>query len=374
MARQRILIIGGGMAGVSLGSELAVDHDVVLLEAESSLAVHSTGRSAALFLADYGPPPVRELTRRSEVEFARLSALPDVPALLTARGGLFTAWDEPSAAALVATVANSPSMTAVDVDRVRELCPVLRVDEVALCAFDGGVRDIDVAALHGHYARTLRGRGGRIATGARVVAAERRGSGWEVRTADDRTWHSDALVNAAGAWGDEVAELCAGTGHGLSPRRRTVAIARTPVPVPAHWPVVADVAEAWYFKPESGALLMSPGDETEAPPGDVHPDPLDVALVLERVNAATTLDLRGVRTSWAGLRTFAPDRAPVVGPHPDEPALFSFVGQGGYGIQMAPALAEVGAELFRTGTLGDTAMAAAVAPGRALIPTTEEHA
>ncbi|MCS7475717.1 NAD(P)/FAD-dependent oxidoreductase [Umezawaea endophytica] len=365
MARQRILIIGGGMAGVSLGSELAVDHDVVLLEAESSLAVHSTGRSAALFLADYGPPPVRELTRRSEPEFARLSALPDVPPLLTPRGGLFTTWDEPSAAALTAAVASSPSMVAVTADRVRELCPVLRTDELAGCAFDADVRDIDVAALHGHYAGTLRRRGGRITTGARVVAADRVGAGWEVRTADGRTWHADALVNAAGAWGDQVAELCAGVGHRLSPRRRTVAIARSRVPIPAQWPVVADFAEAWYFKPESGALLLSPGDETEVPPGDVESDPLDVALVLERVNAATTLDLRSVRTSWAGLRTFAPDRAPVVGPHPEEPTLFSFVGQGGYGIQMAPALAGVGARLFRTGTLDDAVLAAAIDPGRA---------
>ena len=175
-------------------------------------------------------------------------------------------------------------------------------------------------------------------------------------------------MNAAGAWGDEVAELCAGAGHGLSPRRRTVAIARPGQPIAADWPVVADIAETWYFKPEAGALLMSPGDETEVPPGNAKPDPLDVALALERVNAVTTLALRSVRTSWAGLRTFAPDRLPVVGPHPDEPALFSFVGQGGYGVQMAPALAQAGAELFRTGTLADAALAASLAPGRLRSP------
>ncbi|PRY39863.1 D-arginine dehydrogenase [Umezawaea tangerina] len=362
------------MAGVSLGSELALDHDVVLLEAESSLGVHSTGRSAALFLSGYGPPPVRELTRRSEAAFARLSDLPGVPALLRPRGGLFTAWDEPAAAALAATVSRRPTMTVPTADRVRELCPVLRVDDVVACAFDEDVRDIDVAALHGHYATALRRRGGRITTGARVVGATRSGSGWEVRTADGRTWRADAVVNAAGAWGDRVAELCAGIGHGLSPRRRTVVVARTSAPVPADWPVVAEAGEAWYFRPEGGALLMSPGDETEVPPGDVHPDPLDVALVLERVNAATTLDLRGVRTSWAGLRTFTPDRAPVVGPHPEEPTLFCFVGQGGYGIQTAPALAEVGAELFRTGTLADTALAAAIDPDRTRVLVAEELA
>jgi D-arginine dehydrogenase len=364
MTRQGILIIGGGMAGLSLGSELALDHDVVLLEAEQSLAVHSTGRSAALFLAGYGPPPVRELTRLSEPEFIRLAALPGMPALLTPRGGLFTAWDEPSAAALTALVASQPSMTTVRADQARTLCPVLRVDGTAMCAFDSGARDIDVSALHAHYAATLRRRGGQIVTGARLVAADRLHSRWELRTGDGRTWSADTVVNAAGAWGDEVAELCAGAGHGLSPRRRTVVIARCAQPIRADWPVVADAAETWYFKPEGGALLLSPCDETEVPPGDVKPDPLDIASVMERVNAATTLQLRSVHTSWAGLRTFAPDRAPVVGPHPDEPTLFSFVGQGGYGIQMAPALAKVGAELFRTGTLVDAALAAAIDPRR----------
>ncbi|WP_285483814.1 FAD-binding oxidoreductase [Amycolatopsis sp. NBRC 101858] len=371
MTRQRILVIGGGIAGVSLGSELAHDHDVVLLEAESSLAVHSTGRSAATFLGGYGPPPVQELTRLSEPEFARLSALPDMPPLLSPRGGLFTAWDDQSAAALTSTIVSQSFMTELSAEKARALCPTLRVDDMALCALDSSARDIDVSALHSHYAARLRRLGGRTETGARVVAADKSGPQWEVRTEDGRSWRADRLVNAAGAWGDEVAETCAGTGHGLSPRRRTVVIARTSERIPADWPIVADVAEAWYFKPEGGAILMSPGDETPVPPGDVKPDPLEVAMVLERVNAVTALQLRSVRTSWAGLRTFAPDRAPVVGPHPDEPTLFSFVGQGGYGIQMAPALAQVGAELFRTGTLQDTALAAAIDPGR--VPAVAEH-
>ncbi|WP_327238443.1 FAD-binding oxidoreductase [Streptomyces sp. NBC_01317] len=364
MTRQRVLVVGGGMAGVSLGCELAREHDVVLIEAERSLAVHSTGRSAALFLAGYGPAVVRELTQRSEAEFVRLSMLPGVPAPLTPRGGLFTAWDESSAAALAALVAARPTMTTLSADQARVLCPMLRADGMIACAFDADARDIDVSALHSYYAGVLRQRGGQIATGARLVGADRIKSQWQARTSDGRRWVADVVVNAAGAWGDEVAELCAGAGYGLSPRRRTVVIARSPRPIPADWPVVADAAESWYFKPEGGALLLSPCDETEVPPGDVKPDPLDVASVLERVNAVTRLGLRSVRTSWAGLRTFAPDRAPVVGPHPNEPALFSFVGQGGYGIQMAPALAQVGAELFRTGSLTDAVLAAAIDPRR----------
>ena len=365
MARKRVLVIGGGIAGVSLGSELALECDVVLLEAERSLAMHSTGRSAALFLGGYGPPAVQELTRRSEAEFTRLTALPDMPALLTPRGGLFTAWDEPTASALEDMVARQPLMTALTADQIQQLCPVLRVQDVLLGAYDDSARDIDVSALHGHYAGRLRRRGGQIVTGARIVAADRRASGWEVRTQDNRRWRADVVANAAGAWGDQVAELCVGSGHGLSPRRRTVAIARSALPVARDWPVVADAAEAWYFKPEGVGVLVSPGDESEVPPGDVKPDPLDIARVLDRVNAVTTLQLRSVQTSWAGLRTFARDRLPIVGPHPGEPSLFCFVGQGGYGIQMAPALARVAGELFRTGSLTDAALAAAIDPRRA---------
>jgi D-arginine dehydrogenase len=368
MTRERVLIVGGGIAGASLGSELATDHDVILLEAEASLGVHSTGRSAALFMVGYGPPPLQELTRRSEAEFTRLSGLPGMPALLTPRGGLFTAWDQQAASALASMIAGQPLMTELTAGQALALCPVLRTGGVVLCGYDPNTRDIEVSALHAYYASALRRRGGQIVTNARLAEASRRVSGWVVRTEDGRIWRGDALVNAAGAWGDEVAELCAGAGHGLSPRRRTVVIARPGQPVGRDWPVVADVAETWYFKPEAGALLMSPGDETEVPPGNVKPDPLDVALALERVNAVTTLALRSVRTSWAGLRTFAPDRMPVIGPHPDEPALFCFVGQGGYGVQMAPALARAGAELFRTGTLADAALADSLSPGRIRSP------
>ena len=164
MARKRVLVIGGGIAGVSLGSELALECEVVLLEAERSLAMHSTGRSAALFLAGYGPPVVQELTRRSEADFIRLVALPGVPALLTPRGGLFTAWDEPTATALEEMVAHQPFLTALTTAQIEQLCPVLRVRDVLLCAYDSSARDIDVSALHGYYTGTLRRRGGQIAT------------------------------------------------------------------------------------------------------------------------------------------------------------------------------------------------------------------
>ena len=180
---------------------------MILLEAEPSLGLHSTGRSAALFMIGYGPASVQELTRRSEAEFTRLSALPGMPPLLTPRGGLFTAWDGPTAAALASMIARHSFMRDLTTEQALELCPALRTGDVAACGYDPDTRDIDVSALHAYYASALRGRGGQIVTSARFVAATRRVSGWEVRTDDGRRWRGDALVNAAGAWGDEVAEL-----------------------------------------------------------------------------------------------------------------------------------------------------------------------
>lgn len=358
-----VLVVGGGIAGVSLGSELALDHNVVVLEAEQLLAHHSTGRSAALFVEGYGPGPVQILTRASEPMFGALEREHQRP-LLTPRGAILTAWDPGTVELLEAQL---PGLEALTAGQVAALCPVLRSDGLLLAGIDRNARDIDVMALHEIFVSTLRARGGKTVTGARVKRADKRGDGWTLTSEDGRAWSGDAVVNAAGAWGDQFDELCGVGGHNLSPRRRTVVIARTTTPVDSAWPVIVDAAEAWYFKPEGGALLLSPGDETPVEPGDARPDPLDVATALERVNAVTSLDLKSVQTAWAGLRTFAPDRVPVVGAHPEEPSLFCFLGQGGYGIQMAPALARFGADIFRS-NLTDPALAEALHPVRANAP------
>jgi D-arginine dehydrogenase len=342
----RVLVIGAGMAGVSLGFELARDHSVVVLEAERTPAQHSTGRSAALFLSDYGPPEVQEVSRASRPLFEELQSQLGTPALLRPRGALLVATDAASAGALDGWMAGG-AMQPVPGSRCAELCPVLDASQVEHAGYDKAACDIDVIALHDGYVRGLRARGGELCASAVVVAAERTRDGWRVDTADGRHWECDVVVNAAGAWGDEVWPLFGVAGHGLVPCRRTIALARTAVPVDPHWPIVGDVAETWYFKPEGLGLLVSPSDETPSEPCDARPDPLDVALALDRVNAMTTLGLRSVISAWAGLRTFAPDRLPVVGPHPDDATLFSFVGQGGYGIQTAPALARGAADLLR---------------------------
>lgn len=364
MTRMKVLIIGGGIAGVSLGSELAVDHDVVVLEAEQTLAHHSTGRSAALFVEGYGPATVQALTRASGPLFDALTQEHQRP-LLTPRGAILTAWDPATVAMLELQL---PGLEPLTAEQVTNLCPVIRSDDLLLAAIDRQARDIDVMALHEIFVSTLRARGGKTVTGARVSRANKQEGVWTLTTNDGRAWSADVVVNAAGAWGDQVANLFGVRGNDLSPCRRTVVIARTARAVDVGWPVIVDAAEAWYFKPEGGALLLSPGDETPVEPGDAKPDPLDIATVLDRVNAVTDLELRSVQTAWAGLRTFAPDRVPVVGAHPEEPSLFCFVGQGGYGIQMAPALARAGAEIFRTGTSTDAGLADALDPARVHAP------
>lgn len=334
---------------MSLGYETARNASVVVLEAEALPAQHSTGRSAALFFPDYGPAAVRPFTHASRPLFAQLQQALSTPPLLAPRGALLVATSDTAADALHAWMAGS-RLDPVGPQRCVELCPVLDGLRVVHGGYDPTACDIDVLALYDGYVRGLRERGGRIVYGAAVSTATHTSKGWHVTTTDGHEWSADLVVNAAGAWGDEVWARFGVHGHGLVPRRRTVAVARTPVPVDVAWPAVGDAAEGWYFKPEGDAVLVSPSDETPSVPRDEKPDPLDVAVALERVNAVTALTLRSVVTAWAGQRTFSPDGLPVIGPHPADDSLFSFVGQGGYGIQTAPALAREAAELLLTGS------------------------
>jgi D-arginine dehydrogenase len=350
-----VAVIGGGIAGISIAYELSAAARVLVLEAETTRAAHTTGRSAALYIRAFGPPAVRLLTAASEPEFPVLQARHELPDLLTRRGLLVVATDEPSAEALAHGSTGSAGDAAprlISTDETLRLCPALRADRLLAARTDPDTMNIDVMALHSGYLKGFRLRGGRYVGGARVRAIEHTGSGWRLDDEAARSWLADWVVDAAGAWADVVARLADVRPVGIRPARRTLFTSPTPWRAClSGWPAVGDACERWYFKPEGEHVLVSPADETPSEPCDARPRELDIALALERVNEISTLGLRSVQSAWAGLRSFVQDREPVVGQPAGAPGFFFFAGQGGYGVQMAPALARAGAGLLLDGRL-----------------------
>lgn len=363
-----VVVIGGGIAGVSVAAELAPWGTVVLCEAESQLAHHTTGRSAAMFTETYGSAPVRALTVASRPAFENPHEAFD-GALLRPRGVLWIAGadDVALAEAEAATFAAMvPSVRFISGSEARTICPVL-VPEVTAAGIDEpDAADIDVHALLTGYRRMATGAGAVIAVDATVLSGARVGSGWRVQTSAG-TIEAGTVVNAAGAWGDEVAAAFGVAPVGLTPLRRTAFLFAIPgVAADPEWPLVITVGEGFYFKPEGGRLLGSPADETPSPPCDARPEEIDVALALDRISTAVGVEVRHASHPWAGLRTFSPDRTPVVGRDPGADGFVWLVGQGGYGIQTAPAMASVAAAAVRgEAARGITpAVVAALAPDR----------
>ncbi len=337
-----VLVIGGGIAGMSVAWRLAAaGAAVTLLEAEEQCGSHSTARSAATFTAAYGSAAVR---RAAEASRGFLEQPPpgfcQAP-LLRPRGCLTVAMagDE----ALLEAELNADAgkvLHAVDPAEALRMVPVLRPKAVGFAMLEPGCRDIDVDALFGGYRRGLLAAGGRIVTGARVAGVGRDGAAWWVSTPAGR-YAAAKLVNAAGAWADQVARLAGVRPLGLVPKRRTAVL--IDAPGSAAWPMLQDATETLYFKPDAGRLMVSPADATPSEPCDAQPEELDVAITMDRLERATTLDVRRVSHRWAGLRTFTPDHTPVVGEAPDAPGFVWLAGQGGYGVLTSPALSALGA-------------------------------
>lgn len=364
------LVVGGGIAGASLAWALSPANSVTLLEAEQQPGFHATGRSAAFFSEIYGNETIRALTAASRNFFASPPAgFCDGP-LLSPRdclivaaadrlGDLQTQFAELSA--------HSDAIKNESADFALERVPVLRRERVAGCIWEPDSQRIDVHTLLQGYLRGFRRRGGTVVTSAKVESAHRRGDEWTVGTTAGE-FRGRVLVNAAGAWADQVAERAGASTLGLQPMRRTVAVIETDERGDSEsWSAVTDFDESYYFMPEAGQLLLSPADETPTLAGDAYPDDVDVAIAVDRFEATTTLNVRRVAQQWAGLRTFAPDRVPVVGFDPAVPDFFWCAAQGGYGIQTAPAMARLGAALASRATVeaGLAAVAAAaLTPGR----------
>lgn len=355
VGRADVIVIGAGMAGLSAGAEIARDREVVVLEAEPGPSQHTTGRSAAVSILRYGGPGIEPYNRLSRAWFeAAGHGLADRP-LCTPRGLLVVA--APGDQTDLGEHHDEDSRD-VSAREAVELFGVLRPEMIARAHLVPGVVDIDVAGVVAAFRRALRELGGRLVTSARVTGLRRAAGSWSVSTGAGE-WQAGMVVNAAGAWADEVAQLAGLPPLGLVSLRRTMCA----VPAPdglgqERWPMLLDASERFYMKPEPGHFLASPVDETPSPPGDPRPDMIDVATALERVADATTLDVSRISTAWAGLRTFAPDRCLVLGPDPLEPSFAWCAGQGGFGIQSGPAAAMALASLVAGRGLPDALLEA----------------
>lgn len=332
------LIIGGGIAGVSAAARLSELGSVVVLETEDVLAHHASSRSAALFEPRYGAPAVVGLSMASEAHFRSL------PGVLSPRGLLLVAKAE-------AREAYEQDLKAMEFDRItideaRGLVPILNREVVTLAGYAAHAEDVDTDLLVQGFAREAKGRGAQVVTRAQVTAIAKDGAGWRVEsTAGSHT--ARMIVNAAGAWVDQVAALAGVRPLGFSPYRRSMA--RIPAPGGhdvSRWPMMFGPGEDWYAKPDAGALIVSPAEEDLMEPHDAWADDMVLAEGLARYEEMVTEPVTRLISSWAGLRTFSPDRVLVIGPDARQPSFFWLAGQGGYGFQTCPAASRLAADLI----------------------------
>jgi D-arginine dehydrogenase len=343
-----VIVIGAGIAGAGIAWELAADASVLLLEAEERPGFHTTGRSAAVYLKGYGNEVIRDLTAASEAFFEGPPEGFTTAALVKPRGALTLVRDdqlerlEPTLRELHRHVPNARRLTSAE---MLAMVPMLIPGYAAAGIFDEQAGDMDVDALLQGYLRGFKARGGQLLVSAPVTKLERGGDAWRVAAGAQRL-EAPIVVDAAGAWADRVAGLAGLAPLGLVPKRRTAVIVAPPSGWDVTgWPLLDDIDEQFYCRPEAGKLFCSPADETPSDPCDAQPDELDIAIAVDRLERALPLDVRRIEHSWAGLRTFAPDKTPVVGFDPRSPGFFWLAGQGGYGIQTSPAMARLASRL-----------------------------
>jgi D-arginine dehydrogenase len=342
------LVIGGGAAGLSVAYELSKTATVVLLERETALGYHSTGRSAAVISENYGPLGWQALVSASRRFFeAPPPGFSEHP-LLHPIGAVYLATPDEEPGLLDSSkelAKRNVSHRLLPADEIRTFCPVIKTANFSLALLEPGCADIDANALLQGYLRLAKARGMQALLSTEAILLERRRDLWHL-AASGTSLTASHVINAAGAWADDLALKAGITPKALQPYRRT-AVTFDPPPESnvRSWPMTFDVAETWYFKPESGRAMASPVDKTPMAPCDVAPDEFDIATAVDRVERATTMRVGRIHSKWAGLRTFAPDEQPVIGPDPDEPSFLWLAGQGGNGVMGAPAAAELAAAL-----------------------------
>lgn len=357
MTNPDFLIVGGGIAGLSAAARLVRHGKVVVVEAEEALGYHSSGRSVSFSHYGIGNAVVRGLTAWSRTFYeAQPEGFCDAP-IARQMPTLYFA-TEASLNALIALRAEMANFTHAiewidDPARIAALCPAIRTggaDGAIAALLDPTGLKLDADALLQSFARAVRAGGGEVLTGRRLVSAERSGGAWEVKSVQGEAWSAPILIDAAGSWGDHFARLAGVRPIGLQPKRRTIIVIDPPPGREiAGWPFIHSAAGDFYMLPEAGRLLASPVDEVEDDPHDAQPEDYDVALAAHQVERYTDIAVTRIAHRWAGLRSFVADRTPTAGFDPEAPGFFWLVGQGGYGLQTAPAMAAT-VEALATGS------------------------
>jgi len=360
-----VVIIGGGMAGVSLAARLAPLVSVRLLERETQLGYHSTSRSAAMFIPNYGTPLLRKLILASEDDLKGDAVVEG--GVLSPRGELaIVSADESDA--LDAYLDGSVGLSLITPAEARELCPILSEERFVSAVYDAKAADIDVDRLFQGFIRLAKSHGADITTNTEVKAINRKGEHWQVVT-NQGDIEAKIIVNASGAWASVIGDMASASPITITPCRRSAAMVPLPDDLsPDLWPMIASISETWYAKPDAGRLMVSPADQDPIAPCDAWADDLILAEGIDRFEQATTIKVTRLEHQWAGLRSFADDHEPVVGFDPIAPGFFWLAGQGGNGIRTAPALSIIAKELIldEAGpqTLADVEMLAQLSPGR----------
>lgn len=345
-----VVILGAGIAGASLAWRLAERRSVLMLESESQPGYHSTGRSAAMFMESYGPPGVRALTRASRAFYQHPPAgFSDTP-LMTPRGVLYVAnagQQQLLAELRQELTAACPALADWSADIALARVPVLRRECLLSALWEPDACDLDVHALHQGFLRGARQRGATFRFNVQITGVRQVDGLWQLHHANVEPTLTRAVVNASGAWGDEVAAMFGAAPVGLVPKRRSAFTFAAPAVVDTSaWPCVVGVDESYYFKPDAGRLLGSPANADPTVPHDVVPEELDIAMGIHAIEAVTTMSIRRPESTWAGLRSFVADGELVIGWDRSCPGFFWLVGQGGYGIQSAAAASELAAALI----------------------------
>lgn len=334
-------VIGAGMAGASIAAELSPHARVLVLEGEDAPGYHSTGRSAAFWEECYGGPGVVPLTLASG-RYLRDGGF------LNPRGALYIGREDDRREMddfVDRFAGTGVTIERLDRDRLAQLVPQVR-ETWCDAIFERACADIDVAGLHQHYLKALRQAGADLVCRAMVSGFSRNDGSWWIHTERGDTFRAAQIVNAAGAWADVMASRAGARPIGIEPKRRTVVQLRVEPEAPADMPLVLDISGGFYFKSDNGRLWLSPHDEVPSDPCDAAPEEIDVALAIDRFQSVTDWSVEAVERRWAGLRSFAPDRLPVYGPDPEVRGFIWFAGQGGFGIQTAPAAARLGAQIM----------------------------